>query len=203
MSTPPSPALYPLFLKLDGRKVLVVGGGSVAATKVAALLETGAAITVVAPELRQDLADLARAGKISIERRCYEGRDLLGVWLVVAAAPPEVNQAVAAAASSQRLFVLAVDDTSAASAYGAGTFRRGDITVAVSTGGLAPALAGLLREGLEAMLPEDLGAWTEEAVRQRAVWRQGRVPMPERRSQLLAALNSLYEARASGAKVRP
>ena len=122
---------------------------------------------------------------------------------MVAAAPPEVNQAVAAAASSQRLFVLAVDDTSAASAYGAGTFRRGDVTVAVSTGGRAPALAGLLREGLEAMLPEDLGAWTEEAVRQRAAWRQGPVPMPERRPQLLAALNGLYEARASSAKVRP
>jgi len=122
---------------------------------------------------------------------------------VVAAAPPEVNQLVAAAASSLRLFVLAVDDTSAASAYGAGTFRRGDVTVAVSTNGRAPALAGLLREGLEAVLPEELGAWAEEAVRQRAVWRADQVPMPERRPQLLAALNRLYEGRASSAKVRP
>src|SRR5450432_734694 len=196
-------ALYPLFLKLDGRKVLVVGGGPIAAGKVAALLESGAVITVVAPDLRQELLDLSAAGKISIERRCYQGSDLVGVWVVVAAAPREVNQLVAAAASSLRLFVLAVDDTSAASAYGAGTFRRGDVTVAVSTNGRAPALAGLLREGLEAVLPEELGAWTEEAVRQRAAWQAGGVPMPERRPQLLAALNRLYEGRPSGAKVRP
>lgn len=197
------PTLYPLFLKLDGRKVLVVGGGPIAAGKVAALLETGAVITVVAPDLRQELLDLSAVGKISIERRCYQSSDLGGVWLVVAAAPPEVNQLVAAAASSLRLFVLAVDDTSAASAYGAGTFRRGDVTVAVSTNGRAPALAGLLREGLEAVLPDDLGAWTEEAVRQRAAWQSDGVPMPERRPRLLAALNRLYEGRASGAKVRP
>ena len=75
---------------------------------------------------------------------------------MVAAATPEVNRGVAAAAESQRLFVLAVDDPSAASAYGAGTLRRGGVTVAVSTDGRAPALAGLLREGLEAVLPDDL-----------------------------------------------
>lgn len=196
-------ALFPLFLKLAGRGVLVVGGGPVAVAKVATLLEAGALVAVVAPELRPELVELASAGKISIARRCYQASDLVGVWLVVAAAPPEVNQLVAAAASSLRLFVLAVDDTSAASAYGAGTFRRGDVTVAVSTNGRAPALAGLLREGLEAILPDDLGAWSEEAARQRVVWRADQVPMPERRPQLLAALNRLYEGRASGAKVRP
>ena len=87
---------------------------------------------------------------------------------MVAAATPEVNRGVAAAAESQRLFVLAVDDPSAASAYGAGALRRGGVTVAVSTDGRAPALAGLLREGLEAVLPDDLEAWTAEAERQRA-----------------------------------
>ena len=74
---------------------------------------------------------------------------------------------MAAAAASLRLFVLAVDDPSAASAYGAGTLRRGGVTVAVSTDGRAPALAGLLREGLEALLPEELETWTAEAERQR------------------------------------
>ncbi len=197
-----APTLFPVFLKLAGRKVLVVGGGPVAVAKVGALLESGAAVTVVAPELRRELADLAIAGKISTERRCYQASDLVGVWLVVAAAPPEVNQLVAAAAGSLRLFVLAVDDTSAASAYGAGTFRRGDVTVAVSTNGRAPALAGLLREGLEAVLPEDLGTWSEEAVRQRAVWQAEQVPIDERRPRLLVALNRLYEGRASDAKVR-
>ena len=102
---------------------------------------------------------------------------------------------VAAAAESQRLYVLAVDDPSAASAYGAGTLRRGGVTVAVSTDGRAPALAGLVREGLDALLPEDLSEWSAEAQRQRAVWRSAGTPMAQRRPMLLEALNRLYAAR--------
>jgi len=195
--------LYPLFLKLAGRKVLVVGGGPVALGKVRALLDAGAAVTVVAPEVAPALEALEKNGNIALDRRSFETRDLGGCWLVVAAAPPAVNQSVAAAAESQRLFVLAVDDTSAASAYGAGTLRRGGVTVAVSTNGRAPALAGLLREGLEAVLPPDLEDWTAEAERQREAWHAARVPMTERRPLLLEALNRLYEGRRGGAKVRP
>ncbi len=80
-------ALFPLFLKLSGREVLVVGGGPVATAKVGALLETGAKILVVAPELRPELEALAKSGKISIERRCFQASDLGSVWLVVAAGP--------------------------------------------------------------------------------------------------------------------
>jgi uroporphyrin-III C-methyltransferase / precorrin-2 dehydrogenase / sirohydrochlorin ferrochelatase len=195
--------LLPLFLKLAGRKVLVVGGGPVALGKTRALLETGALVSVVAPEVVPELVALAEKGNISLDRRSFETRDLGGIWLVVAAAPPEVNQAVALAAESQRLYVLAVDDTSAASAYGAGTLRRGGVTVAVSTNGRAPALAGLLREGLEAVLPEDLEGWMAEAERQRQAWQASRVPMAERRPLLLEALNRLYEERRGGVKVRP
>jgi uroporphyrin-III C-methyltransferase/precorrin-2 dehydrogenase/sirohydrochlorin ferrochelatase len=194
--------LFPLFLKLAGRKVLVVGGGPVAAAKVASLREAGAEIAVVAPEVEPALADLAAAGKISIDRRSFEAADLGGVWLVVAAATPDVNRGVAAAAESQRLFVLAVDDPTTASAYGAGALRRGGVTVAVSTDGRAPALAGLLREGLEAVLPEDLEDWTATAESERARWRAGGVPMAERRPLLLNALNRLYESKKNG-KVAP
>jgi uroporphyrin-III C-methyltransferase / precorrin-2 dehydrogenase / sirohydrochlorin ferrochelatase len=195
--------LYPLFLKLAGRQVLVVGGGPVAVAKVRALLEADAVIKLVAPEVEPELVALAENGNISLARRCFERSDVEGSWLVVAAAPPAVNRSVAAAAESLRLFVLAVDDTSAASAYGAGTLRRGGVTVAVSTDGRAPALAGLLREGLEAVLPEDLESWTAEAERQRTVWRASGVPMAERRPLLLEALNRLYDDRRPGAKVRP
>ena len=196
-------SLYPLFLKLAGRQVLVVGGGPVALGKVRALLEAGAVITVVAPQIDPELEALEKKGNISIARRSFERSDVGGSWLVVAAAPPAVNRSVAAAAESLRLFVLAVDDTSAASAYGAGTLRRGGVTVAVSTDGRAPALAGLLREALEAVLPDDLEGWTAEAERQRAVWRASGVPMAERRPRLLEALNRLYDGRRAGAKVRP
>jgi len=195
--------MFPLFLKLAGRKVLVVGGGSVAAAKTAALLDAGAEVVVVAPDLAAPLTDLAAAGKIQLARRSFEAADLGGTWLVVAAATPDVNRVVAAAAESQRLFVLAVDDPTAASAFGAGTLRRGGVTIAVSTDGRAPALAGLLREGLEAVLPEDLEAWTAEAERQRAAWRADGVPMAERRPLLLRALNDLYDRKAKPGKVTP
>ena len=188
-------ALYPLFLKLAGRKVLVVGGGPVATAKVAALREAEAAILVVAPEPSAELIGLAADGKITLARRSFEANDLADVWLVVAAAPPEVNRTVSVAAEVQRRFVLAVDDPSAASAYGAGTLRRGGLTIAVSTDGRAPALAGLVREGLETVLPDDLADWTAEAERQRAAWKASGVPMAERRPLLLQALNRLYEAR--------
>jgi uroporphyrin-III C-methyltransferase / precorrin-2 dehydrogenase / sirohydrochlorin ferrochelatase len=196
-------SLYPLFLKLAGRQVLVVGGGPVALGKVRALLEAGAVVSLVAPQVEPELETLEKKGNISIARRSFEQSDVEGSWLVVAAAPPAVNRSVAAAAESLRLFVLAVDDTSAASAYGAGTLRRGGVTVAVSTDGRAPALAGLLREGLEAVLPDDLEGWTAEAKRQRAAWRASGVPLAERRPRLLEALNRLYDERRADAKVQP
>jgi len=190
-------ALYPLFLKLAGRKVLVVGGGPVATAKVGALLEAQADVRLVAPDITPELVALEKEGKIFVARRSYESRDLEGVWLVVVAAPIEVARLVAEAAESQRLFVLAVDQTSAASAYGAGTLRRGGVTIAVSTDGRAPALAGLVREGLEAVLPDDVSAWTAEAERQRAAWKRDGVPMAARRPLLLQALNDLYDRRSS------
>jgi siroheme synthase-like protein len=73
--------------------------------------------------------------------------------------------------------------------------RRAGVTIAVSTDGRAPALAGLLREGLESLVPEDLARWLTTADRERRKWKARRVPMPERRPQLLAALNRLYEKR--------
>ena len=198
-------ALFPLFLKLAGRRVLVVGGGPVATGKVAALREAGARITVVAPDVDPALAALAAEGNLTLARRSFSAADLDGVWLVVAAATGDVNRGVAVAAESRRLFVLAVDDPTAASAYGAGALRRGGVTIAVSTDGRAPALTGLLREGLEAVLPEDLEAWTAEAERQRAGWRADGVPMNERRPLLLQALNRIYDRKAQekDAKVAP
>jgi uroporphyrin-III C-methyltransferase/precorrin-2 dehydrogenase/sirohydrochlorin ferrochelatase len=189
--------LLPVFLKLAGRRVLVVGGGPVAAAKLASLRDTGAELVLVAPAIGEPArAAIARHpnGVAVVERRFAE-RDLDGAWLVIAAAPPEVNRQVAAAAEARRLFVIAVDDPEAASAYGAGTLRRAGVTVAISTDGRAPALAGLLREGLEAVIPPDvdMDAWVATANAQRPLWRAAGVPMAERRPLLLRALNRLYE----------
>jgi siroheme synthase-like protein len=180
--------LFPSFLKLDGREVVLVGGGRVAVTKYASLLASGARVTVVAPQIDPQLR---QAGTALLERG-FEATDLDGAWFVVAAATPEVNRAVAVAAEARRLFVNAVDDPASASAYAGGVVRRGTVTVAISTGGGAPALAGLLREALDAVLPADLETWLTTARALRPEWRAQGVPMEARRPLLLEALNRLY-----------
>jgi siroheme synthase-like protein len=182
------PVLLPVFLKLSGRRVLLVGGGTVAASKLGSLLAAGAHVTVVAPEVRPEIA----ASVASVIRRPFRSGDLDHVCFIVAAAPPEVNREVAAAADARGLFVNAVDDPANASAYLGGIVRRGGVTLAISTGGRAPALAGLLREALADVLPEDLEQWVAEAAERRRSWKAAGVPMPARRPLLLDALNRLY-----------
>ena len=181
--------LYPAFLKLAGRRVVVVGAGPVAASKLRGLLDAGAEVTVVAPEW---VDETAAADVTRIERE-FRPADLDGAWLVVAAATPAVNREVARAAEARCVFVNAVDDPPNASLYLGGVVRRAGVTFAVSTDGRAPALAGLLREGLDAVLPpEELERWLSEAARMRARWRAEQVPMEARRPELLDALVRLY-----------
>jgi siroheme synthase-like protein len=186
--------VFPAFLKLEGRRVLVVGGGPVAAGKLRALLDAGARITLVAPDVVDAIADLA--SEIDIQRRPFEPSDVDGAWYVVAAGPPDVNRAVARAAEPRCLFVNAVDDLESASAYAGAIVQRAGVTIALSTDGEAPAIAGLLREALETMLPDDLDAWMACARDARRAWLAQGVPMAERRPMLLQALNELYEKRA-------
>ena len=185
--------LFPLFLKLAGRSVLLVGGGTVAAGKARALAEAGARVTVVSPLVTPALAELAGARGWAVHARAFATADLDGVWLAIAAAPPVVNREVSVAAEASRVFVVAVDDPSASSAYGCAIVRRAGVTMAVSTSGSAPALAGLLRQGLDAVLPDDLAAWVAEANRLRPLWRAEGTEMSARRPRLLAALNELYD----------
>ena len=139
-----------------------------------------------------DIEGLGRFAPIDIIRRAFEPSDVDGVWLVVAAATPEVNRAVANAAEARRIFVNAVDDPENASAYLSGVVRRDDVTIAISTAGDAPALTSLVREALDSVLPDDLHAWVQTARQEREAWRRDRVPMDARKPLLLRALNSLY-----------
>lgn len=185
--------MFPVFLRLEGRRVLLVGGGAIAAAKLRALLDAGADVTVVAPVIASAIA----AAPVTAIRRPFEPRDLDGVWYVVAAAPREVNAEVARGANARGIFVNAVDDVENASAYAGAVFRRGGVTIALSTDGDAPALAGLLREGLEALLPEDLDGWMTCARDARRRWLAEGVPMEQRRPLLLDALVALYERRGA------
>lgn len=190
-AAPAGSPLHPVFLKLAGRKVVVVGGGRVAAGKVRSLLEAGARVVVVAPDVTQEMAG---CGTI-VERRQFEPQDLDGAWYVVAAATPEVNREVRCAADERRLFVNAVDDPETASAYAGAVLRKNVLTIAISTEGRAPALAGLVREGLEELVPDDFEAWAEESRVCRSAWKAAGVPIAERRPRLLEALNRRYGRR--------
>lgn len=193
MAAAPNP-LFPAFLKLRDRPVTVVGGGPVAASKLRALLDAGARVTVVAPDVTAGIA----ASGAAVRHRPFRASDLDGAWLVVAAAPPAVNREVAAAAAERRLFVNAVDDPPNASLYLGGVVRRGGVTAAISTDGRAPALAGLIREAIEALLPEDeVRRWLAAADAERAGWLARRVPMERRRPLLVRALAALYGERTS------
>lgn len=185
--------MYPVFLKLTGRRVLLVGGGQVAAGKLAGLLADGALVTVVAPEVRPELHQPG----VTINQRPFVPADLDDVWYVVAAAPPAINKDVLDAAEHRHVFVNAVDDPAHASAYAGSVVRRAGVTIAFSTDGRAPALAGLLREALDAWLPADLDTWMAASDAARREWKRSRVPMEERRPMLLETLNRLYEEKES------
>lgn len=180
--------MFPAFLNLDSRRVVVVGGGRVASGKIDALLAAGADVTVVAPDIRPEI----ERQRVTIVRRAFVGADLDGAWWVVAAAPRDVNRHVLEAANERRVFVNAVDDPEHATAYAGGVVRRDGVTVAISTDGRAPALAGLLREALDGWLPGDLDEWLSAADAARRMWKEQGVPMEQRRPQLLEALNRLY-----------
>lgn len=200
MHRAPEPPPYPAFLKLAGLCVVVVGGGPVAAGKLDGLIEAGAEITVIAPAIcdaiRTRAAALAAEGRpLQLVERGFAPADLDAARWVVAAATPEVNREVTTAAAERRLFVNAVDDVASATAYLGGVVRRGPAVVAISTGGLAPALAGLLREALDALLPDDLERWIDVANTARTAWKRAGTPMAERRPLLLRALVRLYRGR--------
>ncbi|WP_421219030.1 siroheme synthase CysG [Aeromonas jandaei] len=149
----------PIFCRLDNKPVLLVGGGEVAERKARLLLDAGAHLTVVAPELDPELAELAANGSIEWLAGEFAPQQLTGKWLVVAATDRrEVNALVYQSANQARIFANVVDDPKRSSFIMPSIIDRSPLMVAISSGGKAPVLARLLREKLEALLPQHLGA---------------------------------------------
>ncbi|BBR12537.1 TPA: uroporphyrinogen-III C-methyltransferase [Aeromonas hydrophila] len=149
----------PIFCRLDNKPVLLVGGGEVAERKARLLLDAGAQLTVVAPELDPELAELATNGSIEWLAGEFAPAQLTGKWLVVAATDRrEVNALVYQSANQARIFANVVDDPKRSSFIMPSIIDRSPLMVAISSGGKAPVLARLLREKLEALLPQHLGA---------------------------------------------
>ena len=145
--------LYPLALRLDGRRVLVVGGGTVATRRVPALLGAGAVVEVVAPDLTPALRAYADAGRLTWSQRRFETTDVDGAWLVqVAVDDPAAAAQVSAAAEERRVFCVRADDRDAATAWTPAVTRHGPVTVAVTDNGdrqRAMAVRDLVANALE------------------------------------------------------
>jgi siroheme synthase-like protein len=155
--------MFPVFFKLEGRPCLVVGAGTIAAPKIASLLRAGGVVTVVAPQARPEVEEQARAGQLIWYPREFAAADLDGKFLVVAATDLQaVNHNVAESARARNVLCNSVDDPPDCDFFYPSVVRRGDLQIAISTAGKSPALAQRLREEIDAMLPEDIGAWLDQ-----------------------------------------
>lgn len=153
---------YPAILLLDGRLAVVVGGGQVAERKVRTLREAGAKIRLVADTLTPALRDLAETGGVDLVERRFANGDLAGAAVAVAATDDEeVNRGVFAEATEAGIPVNVVDNTALCTFIAPSIIRRGDLVVAISTGGAAPALAVRIRERLEREFGDEYARFLE------------------------------------------
>jgi siroheme synthase-like protein len=144
------PPYYPIFLNIRGKRCVVVGGGPVALRKVKALLEHEANVEVISPELCPELSQLAKSRAIQVLQKNYNGGDLQGAFIAIAATDDgEINNKVAEEARAKGVLVNVVDDSEHSDFIVPSQLRRGDITIAVSTAGKSPALARKIRTRLE------------------------------------------------------
>jgi precorrin-2 dehydrogenase/sirohydrochlorin ferrochelatase len=156
-------SLFPIFLKLEGRRCLVVGAGKIGESKVRSLLEAGASVRVVALEAGNAIAELADVGLIDLEQRGFEAKDLDGTFLVIAATSvTSLNQTIFEEAQVRGVLCNAVDDPQRCDFYYGAVMRRGDLQIAISTAGNSPALAQRLRRQLEVQFGPEYGEWLEQ-----------------------------------------
>jgi len=151
-----TPAYYPMFLNISGKRCVVVGGGRVALRKVRALLEHRASVEVISPDLCPELIELAEGGQIDTSRRHYQPGDLRKAFIAIAATDnSDINQQVVKEAQSEAVLVNVADDPKNSDFIVPSYAHRGEITIAVSTAGRSPALARKIRTRLEKELGDE------------------------------------------------
>lgn len=155
-------SLFPIFVKLEGRPVLLVGAGPIGESKIGGLLSSGAVVTVVAPTATATIQTLARHGRISWRQREFEPADLNGVTLVVAAVPKAVASSIYSEAHARGVLVNSVDDPDNCDFYYPAVVNRGDLQIAISTAGHSPALAQRIRIELEHQFGPEYTQWIRE-----------------------------------------
>jgi siroheme synthase-like protein len=155
-------SLFPMFVKLQGRLVVVVGGGKIAEGKISSLLGAGARVRVISPGITPAFAQWVRERKIEWLPKVFEPGDLLCAYLVIAAtSAPGVNDAVFREAEACGIPCNAVDDVEHCHFYYGAVVQRGDLQIAISTNGKSPALAQRLRQELEAQFGPEYEVWLE------------------------------------------
>ncbi len=160
---------YPIFLKVEQKLCVVIGGGPVAERKITSLLEAGARVKVIAPEITERIKTLAREGKIIWEERPYRSGDLKDAFLVIAATNnPQVQEEVFAEAEERKIFCNVVDKPALCSFIVPSVVKRGRLQIAISTSGASPALAKRLREQLEELFGPEYAEYLELM----AAWRK-------------------------------
>ncbi len=141
---------YPVYLDLRGKRCVVIGGGEIGERKVEGLLDGSAEVTLISPDITPSLHELARDGRIEWHARQYQQGDLKGAFLAIAATDArDVNQAIAAEAEGERVVLNVVDDAPLCTFIAPSIVRRGEVTLAISTGGSSPALARKLKETIQ------------------------------------------------------
>ncbi len=155
--------LFPIFMKLEGRQILVIGAGKVGEEKIGGLLETGARIRVVALTATNTVREWARAGKIELELRAISPHDFDGAFLaVVATSARIVNERVYSEAQLRGVLCNVVDVPELCDFFYPSVVRRGDLQIAVSTAGQSPSLAQKIRQQLEKQFGPGYAAWVAE-----------------------------------------
>jgi len=175
---------YPIYLNLKGKRVVIIGGGEVAERKIESLLDTGASITVLSPQVTRHIASLADRKRIELHERAYAHGDCAGAALVFSATDdPEISRAVYKEASALGIFVNTADQPALCSFIMPAVVRRGDIGVAISTGGTCPALAARLRRKISSVIGPEYARLAELLSRTRSEIR-GRIRDERERKEL-------------------
>lgn len=181
-------ALYPVFLKLEGRKVLIAGGGSVAEEKIGAVLPSAADVTVVSPDITLQIRAWAAQGRLKHIPGPYRAGMVRDYFLaIVCTDSAALNRSVYAEAKAADILCNAVDDPQYCDFYAPAVVRRGDFQIAISTGGNSPALAQKIRKDLEREFGPEYESWTGWLGRMREGLMNA-LPRNERRKELLHLL---------------
>src|SRR6266700_650784 len=188
-------ALYPIFLKLEGHKVLVVGGGAVAEQKIEAVLRSATDVTVIAPQVTERIRLWAEQGRLNHLTSEYRQGLAQGYFLVIACTDSEaINHAVYAEARQSGALANAVDDPGYCDFYAPAVVSRGEFQIAISTGGQSPALSQRVRKHLEQQFGPEYEPWIDWLGRMRTMLRMA-LPRTQRRTEMLHLLALLKPKR--------